>query len=210
MSIKIIRVLKKYFFRLIPLVIIFFLLFKTETLSGQKKSFNLLLPDHVKVQYAGGIGFISIGVGYSTKNEKLEADLYYGYLPESSGGVRIHSISTKFIWIPIRAMRIKKYILEPLMTGLVVNYSFGKQYFSFDPPNYPYRYYSFPTAIHSALFFGSRAGVNLPTNAFVRRLSLYYEIVSFDREIMSLLSNPKSLQIPDIVTLSLGVKINIE
>ena len=210
MSIQIIRVLKKYFFRLTPLVIIFFLLFKTETLSAQKKNSNLLLPDHVKVQYAGRIGFISIGVGYSTKNQKLEADLYYGYLPENIGGVRIHSISTKFIWIPIRAMRIKKYILEPLMTGLVVNYSFGKQYFSFDPPNYPYRYYSFPTAIHSALFFGSRAGVNLPTNAFVRRLSLYYEIVSFDREIISLLSNPKSLHLPDIVTLSLGVKINIE
>ncbi|HEU5165304.1 MAG TPA: hypothetical protein VFU29_07185 [Chitinophagaceae bacterium] len=192
------------------LVISFFLLVKTETLSAQKKNSNQFLPHHVKVQYAGGTGFISIGFGYSNKNQKLEADLFYGYLPKSIGGVRIHSISTKFIWLPINAMRIKKYILEPLMTGLVVNYSFGKQYFSFDPPNYPYRYYSFPTAIHSALFFGSRAGVNLPTNSFVRRLSLYYEIVSFDREIISLLSNQKSLHLPDIVTLSLGVKISIE
>ena len=108
------------------------------------------------------------------------------------------------------AVRGKKFILEPLTTGLVVNYSFGKQYFSFDPPNYPYRYYSFPTAIHSALFLGSRIGFNFPANTFVRRLSLYYEILSFDREIISLVSNPKSLHITDIVTLSLGVKINIE
>lgn len=210
MSIQIPRVLKKYFFKLTLLVIIFFLLFKPETLSAQKKNSNMLLPDHIKIQYAGGTGFISIGVGYSNKNQKLEADLYYGYLPESIGGVRIHSISTKFIWIPINTVRVKKYMLEPLMTGLVVNYSFGKQYFSFDPPNYPYRYYSFPTAIHSALLLGSRIGFNFPPNAFVSRLSLYYEILSFDREIISLVSNPKSLHITDIATFSLGFKLNIE
>ena len=203
------RVLKKYFFRLTSLVIIFFLLCKPEILGAQKKSFNLL-PDHVKFQYAGGTGLISVGAGYSNKNEKLEADLYYGYLPESIGGVRIHSISAKFIWLPINAVRVRKYMLEPLMTGFVVNYSFGKQYFSFDPPNYPYRYYSFPTAIHSALFLGSRAGITLPTNSFVHRLSIYYEIVSFDREIISLVSNPKSLHITDVITLALGVKMNIE
>ena len=207
---QIIQVLKKYFFRLTSLVIIFFLLFKPETLSAQKKSFNLLLPDHVKVQYAGGIGFIAVGIGYSSKNKKLEGDLYYGYLPESIGGVRIHSISTKFVWIPVNTVRVKKYMLEPLMTGLIVNYSFGQQYFGFDPPNYPYRYYSFPTAIHSALFLGSRIGSNSPTNTFVSRLSLYYEILSFDREIISMVSNSKSLHITDIVTLSLGVKLNIK
>ena len=201
--------LKKYFFRSVGPMIIFFPLLITGTISAQKKSL-IKPPDHVKIQTAGGIGFVAVGAGYSTKNQKLEADLYYGYLPGSIGGVRIHSISAKFIWIPINSATGKKLILEPLTTGLVVNYSFGKQYFSFDPPNYPYRYYSFPTAIHSALFLGSRIGFNFPTNTFVRRLSLYYEILSYDREIISLVSNPKSLHITDILTLSLGVKVNIE
>ena len=210
MLMQIIQVLKKYFFRLTALVVSFFPLFKPETLSAQKKQSNMLLPDHIKVQYAGGTGFIAVGIGYSSKNQKLEGDLYYGYLPESIGGVSIHSISTKFIWIPINSISRKKYVLEPLMTGLVVNYSFGKQYFSFDPANYPYRYYSFPTAIHSALFLGSRIGFNFPPNTFVSRLSLYYEILSFDREIISMVSNPKSLHITDIASLSLGFKLNIE
>ena len=96
------------------------------------------------------------------------------------------------------------------MTGLIVNYSFGKQYFGFDPTYYPYRYYSFPTAIHSALFLGSRIGYNFPTQSYVKRISLYYEILSFDREIISFVSNTKSLKITDIVTLALGVKINID
>ena len=209
MSIVMVLQLKKYFFRSAGAMIIFFLLVITETISAQKKSL-IKPPDHIKIQTAGGIGFIAVGAGCSNKNKKLEGDLYYGYLPKSIGGVRIHSISAKFIWIPIKAVRENRFILEPLTAGLVVNYSFGKQYFGFDPPNYPYRYYSFPTAIHSALFLGSRIGFNFPTNTFVRRLSLYYEILSFDREIISLVSNPKSLHITDIITLSLGVKINIE
>lgn len=188
----------------------FFLLMMTDSLSAQKKNLKIKPPDYIKLQYAGGTGFVSFGAGYSSKNQKLEGDLFYGYLPESIGGVRIHSISIKFNWIPVHSVPIKKYQLEPLIMGLLINYSLGKQYFSFDPPNYPYRYYSFPTAIHSALFFGSRAGIKFPTKSIVQGVSLYYEIVSFDREIISLLSNPKSLHIPDILTLSLGTRISFE
>src|SRR5436190_17912153 len=191
-------------------MLIFFLLVTTGKISAQKKSFKIKPPHHIKAQYAGGIGFISIGAGYSTKNQKLEGDLYYGYLPKSIGGISIHSLSGKVTWIPIHPVSIKKYQVEPLMTGLIVNYNFGKQYFSFDPPYYPYRYYSFPTAIHSALFLGSRIGLNLPPNTCVNRLSLYYEVLSFDREIISFISNTKSLQVGDIITLSLGLKIGLE
>jgi len=202
--------LKKYFFRSSSALLLFFLLVTTGKISAQKKGFKINPPDHIKVQYAGGMGFISIGAGYSTKNQKLEGDLYYGYLPESIGGVSIHSISAKVTWMPIHSVSIKKHQLEPLLTGLIVNYNFGKQYFSFDPPYYPYRYYSFPTAIHSALFLGSRIGYNFPTQSYVKRISLYYEILSFDREIISFVSNTKSLKITDIVTLALGVKVNID
>ena len=202
--------LKKHFFKWSPIMMTFFLLMMTDSLSAQKKNLKIKPPDYIKLQYAGGTGFVSFGAGYSSKNQKLEGDLFYGYLPESIGGVRIHSISIKFNWIPVHSVPIKKYQLEPLIMGLLINYSLGKQYFSFDPPNYPYRYYSFPTAIHSALFFGSRAGIKFPTKSIVQGVSLYYEIVSFDREIISLLSNPKSLHIPDILTLSLGARICFE
>jgi hypothetical protein len=202
--------LKKYFSRSFTVILLLFLLVITEKISAQKKGLRIKPPDHLNLQYAGGMGFISIGAGYSTKNQKLDADLYYGYLPKSVGGVCIHSISAKVTWISIHPVRIKKCQAEPLMTGLIINYSFGKQYFSFDPPYYPYKYYSFPTAIHSALFLGSRIGFNFPTNTFVSRLSLYYEVLSYDREIISFISNTKSLQVGDIITLSLGIRIGLE
>jgi hypothetical protein len=97
----------------------FFLLVITGKIFAQKKGFKIKPPDHIKVQYAGGIGFISIGAGYSTKNQKLEGDLSYGYLPKSVGGIRIHSNLWKgHMDTDSFCKRIKKYQVEPLMTGL--------------------------------------------------------------------------------------------
>ena len=44
----------------------------------------------------------------------------------------------------------------------------------------------------------------------MKSLSFYYELLSFDRDIMSLVSNPKSIHVSDIITLSLGIKVKIE
>jgi hypothetical protein len=207
MSIAMTLQLKKYLFNPGGALVFLVLLLITESSSAQKKNCKIK-PDHLKIQYAGGTGFLTIGAGYANRNKKLEVDLYYGYLPESTGGVSIHSLSGKFIWLPISPIRGKKLRLEPLTTGLVVNYSFGKQYFGFDPPNYPYRYYSFPTAIHSAILIGSRFGFESPPS-FMNRLLFYYELLSFDRDIISFLSNPKSLDLPDVITLSLGMRIDL-
>jgi hypothetical protein len=182
----------------------FFVLIKT-TLYAQKDRKKDLLPDHIKVQYAGGIGFISVGAGYSNKKNKLEADLFYGYLPGSIGGVRIHSLSAKFSWIPYHLSIKNKYRFEPLITGLLINYNFGKQFFAFDPENYPYKYYSFPTAINTAIFVGSRFDLNKPA-----WLSFYYEILGFDRDILSFADNSNSLKLSDVLTLSLGARISIK
>ena len=201
--------LKKYLFRAQGIMIIFFLSLLTGTLAAQEKNFNIK-PDHIKIQYAGGTGFVAFGAGYSNKNQKLEADLYYGYLPKNIGGVTIHSISAKFIWIPVHTIKGKKLWLDPLMTGIVANYSFGDQYFAFDPPNYPYHYYSFPTSIHTALLLGSRIGTNFPPHTFMKSISFYYELLGFDRDIISLASNSKSLHVSDIITLSFGIKVKIE
>ena len=194
--------LSNYFFKII-LAITVFTVFE-EPLSAQQGGFKKMVPDHLKLQYAGGIGFVSVGAGYGNKKDKLEGDLYYGYLPRRVGGVRIHSLSAKFIWIPFHLSIKNKHKLDPLMAGIVLNYHFGKPYFGFDPENYPYSYYSFPTAFNTAIFVGSRFAFNKQ-----KRLSFYYEILGFDREILSLSRNTKSLDISDIVNLSLGIKVDL-
>ncbi len=185
------------------LVMMVFVLVGT-TLYAQEGKRNKL-PDHAKVQYAGGIGFISIGAGYSNRKNKLEGDLYYGYLPRSIGGVRIHSVSAKFSWIPYHISIKNRFRFEPLIAGLLLNYNFGKQFFGFDPENHPYKYYSFPTAINTAIFVGSRFDLNKPA-----WLSFYYEILGFDRDLLSFVDNPNSLSLSQILTVSLGARIKIK
>jgi hypothetical protein len=162
-----------------------------------------LLPHHVKVQYAGGIGFASVGLGYGSRSDRVEGDFYYGYVPKSVGGVYIHAVSSKLTWHVLEKVELKGWELRPLSAGLLVSYTFGKQYFLFSPENYPYSYYDFPTALHGGVFVGGRVDKSLRRG---RKVGLYYELGSNDREITSYLNNRASLKIPEILNLALGIK----
>ncbi len=50
---------------------------------------------YVKTQYAGNMGFISVGVGSYFFNDKISADINYGLLSKYINGVRVHSFSIK-------------------------------------------------------------------------------------------------------------------
>jgi hypothetical protein len=163
------------------------------------------LPDHTKLQYAGGIGFLSVGVGYHTKKEKLSGDLFYGYTPASVGGLDIHALTAKATWFPFNHINRKTWQVRPLSTGLLVNYTFGKQYFGFSPDNYPYDYYNFPTAFHVGAFIGGQVNKNVGSKRGVKRIGLYYELGTFDREVISYVRNRKALSITDIFNLGIGV-----
>src|SRR5687767_8468596 len=131
------------------------------SLMAQKTILKKIIPHHAKIQHGGGIGYFAIGFGYAGRKEKTELDLLYGYLPAEIGGIDIHSATVKFNFLPVSPIETKTFLLRPLVVGALVNYSFGKQYFTLNPPNYPYRYYNIPTAVNSALFLGGRLGVKL-------------------------------------------------
>lgn len=88
-----------------------------------------LLPHHVKIQFAGGIGFFNVGGGYAAKNGKWEGDLFYGYVPKSVGGVQMHVLTAKFTWLPVKELDAKYFLIKPLAVGVLLSYTFGEQYF---------------------------------------------------------------------------------
>jgi hypothetical protein len=161
------------------------------------------LPEYLKLQYAGGIGFMSVGVGYQNRKEKLEGDFYYGYVPESVGGVSIHAVSAKITWHPVKPVGWRSWQLHPLSFGALVSYTFGKQYFLFSPKNYPYSYYNFPTALHGGAFVGGRLDKVFGSG---RKLGLYYELGSNDREIVSFAQNGSSISVTEVLNLALGLR----
>ena len=176
-------------------------------LQAQDSTRRWWVPDHLKLQYAGGIGFFAVGAGYESKGRKTETDIYYGFLPEWIGGEDLHSATVKFTWYPLGEKEWKKWKVKPLAVGALINYSFGRQYYSFDPRNYPFNYYRIPTSLNTGIIIGGQAGrYGESTGAALGHWSLYYEIVSFDRELVSYIQNMRALSITDILTLGVGIK----
>ncbi len=198
--------LNKYFFSAIGLT--GFFLLSNHVVWAQQRFLKKLVPHHAVVQHSGGIGYFAIGAGYSTRNNKLSGELLYGYLPKSIGGVEIHSATVKLQWIPLKIIEKQKLFLKPLITGILINHSFGDQYFGFNPDNYPYSYYKFPTSLNAALVLGSEIGLQRPKAATVRAVSFYYELIVFDRELISFVTNSKHIHLDDILTLGLGIRVH--
>ncbi|MET0466788.1 MAG: hypothetical protein ABW007_26745 [Chitinophagaceae bacterium] len=169
-------------------------------LFAQFNKGSSLLPHHAQVQYAGNIGFVSAGIGYATKNEKLQADLYYGYLPKRIGGTTIHSITGKFT-ASLIDRNYRKADISFLNLGFLVNYAFGDQYFLFSPDNYPYNYYRFPTAA----FVGLVVGGSYKKGPY----NFYYEVVAADRDMISFANNPSSIKFTEIWSFGAGVKMKL-
>ena len=166
-----------------------------------------IVPDHLKVQYAGGIGFFSVAAGYSTRDGKVDGDLYYGYVPKSAGGLYIHALTGKFTYSPIKPLQYGNFRVKPFSTGLFVNYTFGKQYFGFRPENYPYDYYKFPTSLHIGGFVGGEVFREPVRPKPFRHIGVYYELLTFDRLLLSYMNNRNALSLTDIFSLGLGVKL---
>lgn len=153
-----------------------------------------IAPHHVKLQFAGSIGFLSVGTGYEFAKKKLQADVYYGYVPKQIGGINIHSVSAKLTWLPV-SLHKNDYTFNLLTTGFLANYAFGKQY---DFSRESFSYYGFPTAAHFALFVGGGITKN--------KFGLYYELGSTDRELVSFASNNKGLKFHDILNIGIGAR----
>ncbi len=181
--------------QLLATIIVFLALAK---LNAQHISFGrALLPDEIILQYAGNSGWLSAGFGYETKNQKFSGTVLYGFVPEGISKQVIHSITGKIAWHPLRR-KIAGFDVELINTGLFLNYAFGEQYFAFDPPYYPYKYYDFPSAINTAIFVGQSVGFH--------RWKLYYELGSTGKELISYFGNTQTLKITDVLTAGIGVK----
>lgn len=186
-------------------LVLFFVLLCHSSLHAQKYKSKSLWPDHAKLQYAGGIGFFSIGAGYTNKNQWLEGDLFYGYVPKSVGSVTTHILTAKASFFPFHPIG-NVLQLKPLSIGLFANYTFGKQYFGFTPENYPLSYYSRPTAFRAAAFAGQQLNKKLKGKC-IKSIGIYYEVITYDTELLSYINNKETLNLDDILNIGIGLRL---
>ena len=169
-----------------------------------------LMPTYSKLQYAGGMGLINFGLGWSYgKKNQWETDAFLGFIPRYSSDNSKITMTLKQNFIPWRKELNKTLTLEPLVCGLYFNTVFSDEFWTQEPDRYPKGYYGFSTRVRTHIFAGQRLRINIPDKKrfFSRSVTAFYEISSCDFYIVSAFTN--HLKPEDYLRLSFGVKFDI-
>lgn len=176
-------------------------------LERYQRGWNRLIPRYQKLQYAGDMGLISVGIGWDYgKKKQWETDIFLGYLPRFDGDDGHVTITLKENYIPWRLnMKEGRWRYEPLTVSIYMNKIFGDEFWTRDPDKYPDGYYGLATNTRFNIAFGQRIDFQVKPIGLSKRITFFYEFCTNDLYIISAFTN-KYLRIPDIFSLSLGLK----
>lgn len=169
-----------------------------------------LLPTHVKVQYAGGMGFMSFGAGWDYGRKcRWETDVMIGLLPKAYSN-RTHATFTfKQNYIPWSIGCNDRFAIEPFACGIYLNLISGEDYWIRKPDRYPdARYYWFASRLRTFFYVGQRFTYYPKSNELLRHITLFYEFSVNDLDMISAFGN-HSLKVSDIASFSVGIKFQL-
>ncbi|HRX16463.1 MAG TPA: hypothetical protein P5123_09120 [Spirochaetota bacterium] len=165
----------------------------------------LMIPHYYKVQYAGLIGFMSIGVGYTVKNI-YEPVFMLGYLDPYFGNsdVTVTSFAWKnnFVLFGSISPDYLKFYAGTSVLWCYTNGTFGKL-----PPHYPDDYY-FQNRVHLAPHMGLEYK-KIFSSGFAKAGGIFMEIGTFDNYIKSGFTNDY-VKFYDIWNLAFGLTVYIK
>ena len=178
--------------------------------EGYQNLWESLMPTYTKLQYAGGMGLMNFGFGWSYgKNHQWETDVFLGFIPRYSSDNAKMTFTLKQNYIPWKIELNETFTFEPLECGLYFNTVFSDEFWTKEPDRYPKGYYNFSTRVRTHAFVGQRLRFNIPDKKrlFARSITAFYEISSCDLYIVSAFTN--HLNPNDYLRLSLGLKFDI-
>ena len=186
------------------LLLIFLL--STQFVFAQREK-RIFPTSAVAVQYAGSIGWITMGYFRQSFNKKIEAGLLYGYTPESQGG-EIQSFAFKLIYEPFKINIRPDIQIEPLQTGLFVTQNFSNNISWKWADKYDRGYYWWTNSMRFHVLLGSQASYVFNAKV-VHKVSLYFEANTNDLYVFSYFgnNNSRSLSFYDIVFFGIGSKV---
>lgn len=163
------------------------------------------MPDHVKTQFAGNMGVLSLGLGYSFFNGKLESDMFYGYVGTGQSDHSIQHLTQKNTFYPYSLPVNDVLVWKPVSFGLSFLYKVGdtnRETWLFLPERYPNSYY-FATAFHALVTVGTSMTYKGP--GILRNTGMYLEAGTTALYIRNWLSED-FVKLSDIVSLGIGIK----
>jgi len=195
------------------LVIIFTMAFSISGIYGQESNnfdstkYSKFLPDYVKLQYAGGIGFLSAGLGYTYFDHKLDISLFYGYVPQKYTVDGLHSISLQFTAKLFRIKASENIEILPLNLGWYLHHTFGNEYWVRLPDYYPKNNYWWSPGRNAGIFIGGEIKTKLLANKIPGSGTAFYVRVGTRGLYLSSIAGNSSIPLSDIIELGFGVAI---
>lgn len=186
---------------------------KAQRLHADYNGLQRLLPTHIKLQYAGGMGLASLGMGWDYgRSNQFETDLQVGFIPAKYSSVSRAVFTLKQNWMPWNIRCTDWLGIEPLSCGLYATIVSGttQNYWFLEPSKYGGPYYRFATRVRMHLYVGQRVSLyNSASDAVVDRLTLYYELSAGELDLVAKMTN-RHLHLDDIVYFSFGVKVGLK
>lgn len=133
------------------------------------------VPHYIPVQFAGNIGFLSVGAGYSTNHHNYHLSVLYGHVPSSLAQSDIHTLTVKNSFPIARYFVRGNRSLIPY-AGLGVSVEVGGNAFFSLPAHFPEGYYDFPKNLHIIAYGGAALQHRFHDNfAFLRGVEFFVE-----------------------------------
>lgn len=169
-----------------------------------KDKIKPFIPDYVKTQFAGNIGFLSVGVGYQFLKNHLYTELLYGYVPASISKAKpIHTITIKNTF-PILSKNFNTIALSPI-AGFTTSLETGKNSFVILPDKYPKGYY-LPNAFHLTFFIGASVHKDFVNFKLIKGADLYFELSTVETYLWYAIKS-KDVKLNDIVSSAIGINL---
>ncbi|MEZ7875871.1 MAG: hypothetical protein QMB86_02620 [Polaribacter sp.] len=165
------------------------------------------VPDYVKIQFAGNIGLISVGIGYDFFDSIWLSELLYGFVPASvSEAKQIHLITSKNTF-PILTRAIGKNLTISPIVGFTATLETGNNSFLKIPDVFPGGYY-ITNAIHFTLFTGASFHKEFTNSTIFKGADLYFEVGTIDTYLWYAIT-AKEIGVNDIFSSSVGINLYI-
>lgn len=158
-------------------------------------SLRSFAPDYLKVQAAGNIGMLAFGVGKQFKNNRVDADVWYGFVPAAQGGIDIHTFAMK------AHVQFIEFPSGRLYAGSTLLHVVGKQYYASRFEKGDRDYYPW-TAVHLMPYLGGRFENKRPDG---RVQGMYIEMGALDSYVLQYVRNLKTMNVSEVFNLSVGI-----
>jgi hypothetical protein len=162
-------------------------------------------PQYIPIQFAGNIGLLSVGIGYTRPRDHYQLSLVYGYAPAKFAGVRIHTVTARNIFHLYRHQMNRRQTLLPF-AALGLSAELGGRSFFTQPDVMPYQYYRFPKSVHAIASAGLKLRQVTPRIKGFKRLEFFVEGSTVDAYIWYKFLS-KDVRFRDILSLSAGVHL---